>query len=868
MATATAGVEASYNAVLPMRNLVSSTVALAVLAGGALVAQQGGSPRPAAPAPAQPSQARTDGVQRPTFRAQIDYVEVSAIVTDDDGNLVSDLTKDDFQVFEDGKPQTVTVFTPVRIPFEQPETTMIDGRPLRFDVATNQGARDGRVYVIVLDDYHIGALRSNQVKVAVKQFIEKHVAANDQVAVIHSSGRSNVSQEFTTNKALMLTAVDKLIGMKLRSATLERLDDYRLRVQQLQQQNSGDSSNPDQLRDRALDMLDPQRAFWARSTMDTLRNVSRLLDTVNGSRKSVLFFSEGIDYDITDVMGVNTGARFASDVLFAMRDAIGAATRSNVAYYTIDPRGLVGVSDDEMDMDAPPQDVTLGLNPWNVRDEQRLAQMSLMSLAEETGGAYSVNSNDFSRIYDRVVRDNSNYYLLGYYPTNERRDGRVRRIQVKVNRPNVNVVARKAYIAPKEKEDSRRANEPSATGTSPEVRDALNSALPAPGLDISVHAAPFKGTGKTTSVLVTVQVEGSKLPFKQAGETFTNALEISMMAMNDVGKVPDGDRANLELKLRKQTRDLMEQTGIRSITTLDLPPGKYQLRVAAREANDGQVGSVFTDLIVPAFNEPLSMSGILLSSSGAGLTPTPRMDEELKKLLPVPPTTTRGFATVESLFGYVDVYDSLQPAHSVNITTTVTRADGTTVFSAGEERKSSEFGGGKGGYGHQFEVPLKDFAPGLYVLKVEARPTLSGKAPVSRDLTFAVYGPPEEGADATGPRMVPIAHGPLSNGAAAREAVVRSPEEWTSLWTSLPTKQNAPSVAFDQMMVVGVFLGNRPTSGYRVEFTGVRRDGDALVVSWREIPPAEGSSVTATVTTPFAVAGVTRHNGPVRFEKQ
>ena len=133
-------------------------------------------------------------------------------------------------------------------------------------------------------------------------------------------------------------------------------------------------------------MLDPERAYHARSAMETLRNLSRLLETVNGSRKAVLFFSEGIDYDVIDVMGTN-GSRYASDVLYAMRDAIGAATRSNVAYYTIDPRGLVGISDDEMDMQSPPQDVTLGLNPWNIRDEQRNAQMSLMSLAEETGGA-------------------------------------------------------------------------------------------------------------------------------------------------------------------------------------------------------------------------------------------------------------------------------------------------------------------------------------------------------------------------------------------------------------------------------------------------------------------------------------------------
>jgi hypothetical protein len=340
-----------------------------------------------------------------------------------------------------------------------------------------------------------------------------------------------------------------------------------------------------------------------------------------------------------------------------------------------------------------------------------------------------------------------------------------------------------------------------------------------------------------------------------------------MMAMDLKGKVPDGDRANLDLKLRKQTRDLMSQTGIRSVATLDLPPGRYQLRVAAREANNGTVGSVFTDLIVPDFSAPFTMSGILLTSSGASLTPTPRMDEELKKLMPAPPTTVRGFANLESIFGYVDVYDALTPAHSVDITTTVTAVDGTKVFNTTEERKSSEFGGGKGGYGVQFEIPLKDVAPGLYVLNVQAKPRLD-KPAVSRDLTFAVYGPPTaETAAATAPRIVPIAHGPLSNGSTARQSVVRNPEEWSSMWTSLPTKQAAPDVAFDQMMVVGIFLGNRPTTGYKVEITGARKEGAELVITWREVAPAEGASVNATVTSPFALAGIQRHDGPVRFEK-
>jgi len=323
----------------------------ALLAGAALVAQQGGAqaPAPAQPAPpaaVQPAPVGPDGVQRPTFRAQIDYVEVSAIVTDDDGNIVKDLKKTDFEILENGKPQTVAVFTPVQIPFERPTRTLIEGRPLKFDVANNEGARDGRVYVIVLDDYHIGSLRTARVKAAAKEFIEKHVAVNDQVAVIHASGRSDASQEFTTNKDLMVASVDRLMGMKLRSSTLEKLDDYRNRVeyQSALQASNGDTG---QARDRALDMLDPERAYQARSAMETLRNLSRLLETVNGSRKAVLFYSEGIDYDVQDVMGTN-GSRYASDVLYAMRDAIGAATRSNVAYYTIDPRGLVGMSDDEV----------------------------------------------------------------------------------------------------------------------------------------------------------------------------------------------------------------------------------------------------------------------------------------------------------------------------------------------------------------------------------------------------------------------------------------------------------------------------------------------------------------------------------------
>jgi hypothetical protein len=174
----------------------------------------------------------------------------------------------------------------------------------------------------------------------------------------------------------------------------------------------------------------------------------------------------------------------------------------------------------------------------------------------------------------------------------------------------------------------------------------------------------------------------------------------------------------------------------------------------------------------------------------------------------------RGFGTNETIYGYVDVYDGVTPAHTVDVTTTVTGTAGTQIFSTAVERASSEFTGTKGGYGVPFEIPLADVAPGLYVLKVEARPRLAKIDLVTRELTFAVYGPPSSESDA--PQMVPVAHGPLSNRAVASDVVIRSAEEWDGVWRSLPTRQDPPSVAFDQTMMVGIFVGNRPTAGYRV----------------------------------------------------
>src|SRR5580765_8496142 len=170
--------------------------------------------------------AQTPSQQTPTFKTNVEFVEVDALVTDQQGQIVRNLTKDDFQVFEDGKRQTISTFSLVDIPIERYQRPLFSPRPIERDVQTNEHPFDGRVYVMILDDLHVAAQRTARVRSAARQFIEQRLGANDLMAVIFTGGRSQDAQEFTSSKRLLLNAVDKFTGQKLQSSILTRNAEY------------------------------------------------------------------------------------------------------------------------------------------------------------------------------------------------------------------------------------------------------------------------------------------------------------------------------------------------------------------------------------------------------------------------------------------------------------------------------------------------------------------------------------------------------------------------------------------------------------------------------------------------------------------
>jgi VWFA-related protein len=358
----------------------------------------------------------------PVFRAGTDVVEVIAHATDRRGAPARGLTRDDFIVVEDGVVQTITQFSFVEVPrlgsSPQKGAPTVPAAPGALGNAAVPASTD-RSYVLLLDARHVDPLRSGNVRRQAKRFIEKYVEPGDTAAVLTIAGTTH--QGFTSDKAQLAKVIDTFVGGKARSAALNRLES--------QIRSSGDGA--------PRDYENAVKAADAKALFDALRQLCVQLGELQGRRRAVILFSEGIELDLTDMIGPgpsNGGAEalasglpstYAMDVLLAEREMLEAARRSNVALYTVDPRGTSVGEDALMEATGQPASSGRGVpmppTPPPTRDVAREVQRSqgvLRLLAQETGGLAIVNTSDFDRGFGRIVDANSVYYVVGYSSTN------------------------------------------------------------------------------------------------------------------------------------------------------------------------------------------------------------------------------------------------------------------------------------------------------------------------------------------------------------------------------------------------------------------------------------------------------------------
>jgi hypothetical protein len=383
-----------------------------------------------------------------------------------------------------------------------------------------------------------------------------------------------------------------------------------------------------------------------------------------------------------------------------MQNTFRQAQLANVNIYPVDPAGLGGMQAYIEAQAAAGRLLFPYENPRNYLD-------FLQTLAENTGGHAFVNTNEFETGVQQIFRENGSYYLLGYQSPNPTADGRYRRIEVRVNRPGLEVRVRSGYYAAKADDVERAARRPA-----PPVAQAISGLLPKSDIPMQLAVAAFAlPSRREVGVAVITAV---RQPADVGAASFTEKVDLGVYAYNNDGRLVTSQGLKADVRLRPGTRG---EVGYELLSQLNLRPGRYQLRFGAHIASLQSQGSVYYDLEVPEFRElPLSLSGVALGVSPA-LMAAPK--DRLKGLLPIVPTAQRDFQRSNAVTAFLRVYQGGGGQREyVDLDVNLFDRHGQAVFHSLHEIAPDRFG--PAGAEYQLDLPMLRLTPGPYLLQIEA----------------------------------------------------------------------------------------------------------------------------------------------------
>ena len=570
-----------------------------------------------------------------TFRVQSDLVLVNVTVRDKNGNIVRGLKPENFTILEDNKPQKVESFdienvdaianqdvtqtAPLAAPTQQ------GNAPGATNVAASakDQFKDRRLIVLFFD---LSAMEPDEIDRAVtsaQRYVDTQMAPADLVSIVSLGSALLVNQDFTADHELLkkqLQAFSAGSGQGFEEGTTGTTEGT---------QDTGQAFTAD---DTEYNIFNTDRR------LEALRSVAEKLSRMQ-QKKSLIYFSSGMD---------RTGIENQSE----LRAAINAAVRSNMAIYTMDLRGLQALVAGGEAQNASMRGTSpySGQSSINALNSNFTTQESLVTLASDTGGRAFLDSNDFGKVFKGVQEDTSTYYLLGYHSSNPARDGRYRRITVKVNLPGVKVDFRRGYYAPADYRHSTKEDKEL------QLQEELASELPTTDLPLYLSTAYFRLQANKFFIPVSLVVPGSEIPFTRSSDRDKATLDVIGIVLDSekhpVTQIRDTVNLAVESSSEVQKKNVQYNTG------LSLPPGKYHLKFVVRENQTGRMGSFETDLAVPDLkSQPLKMSSIILASqiqpAKKGSTPSPLVRDGSEII----PNVTHVFSSGQHLRLYYEIYD-------------------------------------------------------------------------------------------------------------------------------------------------------------------------------------------------------------------
>jgi hypothetical protein len=381
----------------------------------------------------------------------------------------------------------------------------------------------------------------------------------------------------------------------------------------------------------------------------------------------------------------------------------------------------------------------------------------MATLSSDTGGKAFFDSNDFSPAFQRIQQDTSAYYVIGFRSTDSMKDGRYRRLTIKINRPNVKLEYRPGYYAPA---DYKHANKDERER---QLQEQLASDLPATDVEVYLEAYYFRndaGASPRFYVPVSLIVPGSQIPFVKGGDRSKATLDIIGQLKNTAGQ--DMAEIRQTVKLAIDDSQQVSRKNIQYTTGFTLPLGKYHLKFVVRENQTGRMGSFETDINLPDLKKfPLKLSSVVLSSqrspSGKKEDDNPLANGGFTWV----PNVAHVFRTDQHMYLLYEVYDpaSVPPGGApkvspvpaagkpgMKVLTSIEFLKGTTkVFETPLVEANTLNVPGRDAVAFAFDIPLDRLTAGLYICQVNVIDDTGGTFSFPRQALLirpAVAAPP------------------------------------------------------------------------------------------------------------------------------
>ncbi|MFB3827908.1 MAG: VWA domain-containing protein [Bryobacteraceae bacterium] len=643
------------------------------------------------------------------FRTTTNLVVLDVTVRDRSGKDITGLTKSDFTVIEDGKPQSIAVFE-----FQNLETRPL--APPRAQVAAAEPAKprpqaittaapgkiqyqDRRLMVLLFDFSSMPPPDQLRAQQSALKFLDEHMTAADMVAIMTFASELEVKQDFTHDRDL-LASVIKAFPIGEASELAEEGD-------------TGDETGED-----------TGAAFQADESEFNIFNTDRKLSALESAakmlaglpeKKALVYFSSGVG---------KTGVENQSQ----LRSTINAAVRANVAFYPVDARGLMAMvpGGDASRGSSRGSGIFTGASQRQQAGRFQDQQETLVSLAADTGGRALLDSNDLAMGIVQAQQDVRSYYILGYYSTNTAMDGRFRRVQVKLaSHPQARLDYRSGYFGAKQFGNFTAADKER------HLEEALMLGDPVTDLPLAVEVNWFRIGRDRYFVPVAVKIPGSEIALAKRGGT---EFDFIGQIRDKSGRLAASVRDGIKVKLDQANAERLAQRAFQYDTGFTLAPGEYRLKFLARENQTGKMGTFETGFTVPDLggaSPQLRVSSVVWSSQREPLSAAVGSAGAKRRLLEANPlisggqklipSITRVFRKDQYLYVYAEVYDPALDASSKTPSVAASLAfyrGRVKAFEAEPARFNETARPRTSVLPVRFQVPLAKLPPGPYTCQV------------------------------------------------------------------------------------------------------------------------------------------------------